>query len=84
MTLRELHNCMAVLRSIDGCELPWTPSTIEAFLRQPHDFFLRSDDQRQQLLWSIIERRLNPVTVTPVERPKLDAYDGGHGGSSRF
>ena len=66
MTLRELHNCMAVLRSIDGYELPWSAETNQAFLKNPYDFFLRSDDQRQELLWAIIQRRLKPRVLAAV------------------
>jgi hypothetical protein len=59
MTTRELHNAMAAQRSIDGWELPahWSQSTIRAYLRQPYEFFLRSDDHRQKEIWQIIERR---------------------------
>lgn len=61
MTLRELHNCLAIMRSIDAHELPesWRTSTKIEFVRDPYGQFLRMDNERQQAVWNIIERRAN-------------------------
>jgi len=64
MTLREFHNALRVLRSIDRHELvdfgvlaadddaKWA-----AFQADPYRWFIRADDATAQSLWTIIVRR---------------------------
>lgn len=65
MTMREFHNALRVLLSIDMHELehagairhgdrnPWG-----TFRRDPYRFFVRAADTTVERLWTIIERRM--------------------------
>lgn len=64
MTLREFHNGLRILRSIDRHELE-AASIIKqgdhnawgTFTRDPYGWFIRADDEKASKLWDIIERR---------------------------
>lgn len=69
MTLREFHNALRILTSIDRWELEeigvvkTTGAIIkrheqwEAFQRDPYRFFIRADNETAEKLWRLIEAR---------------------------
>jgi len=69
MNAKELRNILAIMRSIDGWELPHTWKAIhkDMFMRDPYGFFLRADHIRQREIWEVIERRSKARTQ---EQPK--------------
>ena len=66
---RQFRNLLCIMHSIDDWELPatWQPNTQQAFLRDPINFFLRSDDGRANEIWAIIMRRVDPTLIREVE-----------------
>jgi hypothetical protein len=64
-----LRNAVAILHSIDECELANTalfPAKTgkwswSAFQASPVAYFLRCDDRKQETLWQIIARRIRNV-----------------------
>ena len=57
MTLAEFSNCLRRLHCIDGWQLPetWPPGAIDSFLNDPVHYFLRCDDEKQQVIWDAME-----------------------------
>jgi hypothetical protein len=67
---REFRNLLCIMHSIDGWELPatWPEKAQEAFMRDPINFFLRSDDRRTDEIWAIMFRHAEPMSrVREVE-----------------
>lgn len=61
MTFLELHNALRILTSIDQCELEDAGITSVAewgkFRTDPFRYFIRTDDERAEKIYSIMERR---------------------------
>lgn len=82
MDLRDFHNRLRVLRSIDMHELEQA-GVIEKddhaewnrFNKDPFDWFIRAGDQRLEALWPLVEQRAErrPVTVLSVDKTDLEA-----------
>ena len=61
MTLREFHNALRIMRSIDGHELPGLhPRQVEAFIADPYGFFIRAEDAVAEQIWAAIQKRQTP------------------------
>ena len=57
MTEHQFRNGLCILRSIDSHELDdpvWYPE----FRDDPYLFFMRSDDERADLIWQVVTVRL--------------------------
>jgi len=58
MTLREFHNGLRVLASIDRHEVPFlSVAHWERFRGDPYRFFIRADDPTADAIWAVIIRR---------------------------
>ena len=59
MTLREFHNGLRLLRSIDRHEINMvmSPEDWFAFRNHPYDFFIRCDDAKAEAIWAVMEAR---------------------------
>lgn len=75
MTLREFHNALRILRSIDGHELPdLHPQQVEAFIADPYAYFIRAEDAVAERIWAAVQKRqpegfkVPPTTVADVCR----------------
>ena len=66
MDKNEFLNRLRILYSIDGWELDnfLNDDAQDKFMRDPIRFLLRSDDERQDKIWAIIERRSKPREQT--------------------
>lgn len=60
MNLREFHNGLRILHSIDADEFEAAggdPGDYAAFSREPARFLIRCDDATAGALWAVIQRR---------------------------
>lgn len=64
MTKREFRNLLCIILSTDSWELDQLDSAQQmAFVRDPINYFLRSDDERTDVIWSAMMRRVTPTMV---------------------
>jgi hypothetical protein len=76
MTRDEFHNGLRLLNSIDSHEIgnpPWYGN----FVDHPSRFFIRSDDETADLIWSAMERRMPnepDIRRAALERIKSRIY----------
>lgn len=71
MTLREFHNGLRILHSIDADEFEQAgadPADYAAFSRDPARFLIRCDDATADALWTVIHRR----------QTRQNRFEGGH------
>ena len=59
MTLREFHNGLRLLRSIDWREVEHAMDleTYKRFANSPYEFFIRCDDDTAEAIWAVMEAR---------------------------
>lgn len=58
MTQAQFLNCLRILHSIDGWQVPELSSDQQrSFMRDPVDYFLRAPDHQQAVIWREIEKR---------------------------
>ena len=59
MTLREFHNGLRLLRSIDFSEIEHAINRPQwfAFRDSPFEFFIRADDETVAAIWAVMEGR---------------------------
>lgn len=60
MTLREFHNGLRLLRSIDRDEIGYiiSENAWQEFRDRPYEFFIRCDDPTANAIWAAMQERM--------------------------
>ena len=66
MTKREFRNLLCIILSVDSWELTYLDTAQQkAFVRDPVNYFLRSDDERSDIIWEAMMRHI-PQKALPA------------------